>query len=169
MIASCSDDRTIRIFDLLNTNEQIHKIMVDDKSFGQQILWHPDGNMIACGMNNGRCKIYDIRTQKLIQYYCIHSNSINSIAFHPSGNYLLTGSLDGTMKILDLFEGRPIYTIGGHSNGITSVAFSKDGHQFASGGDDKQVNINNYFNILFLYISYLYINFFFYLAYDMEI
>jgi len=103
------------------------------------LAWHPDGTLIAVGLDNNRVKIYDIKMQKLIQYYRVNESAINSIDFHPSGNYMIVASDDGKLKILDLLEGRQIYTITGHTGGVTAVKFSKDGQHFASGGDDKHI------------------------------
>ena len=44
-------------------------------------------------------KIWDIRTNKLLQHYQVHDDAVTSLAFHPSGNFLLTSSADATLKV----------------------------------------------------------------------
>lgn len=44
-------------------------------------------------------KLWDIRTNKLLQHYSAHSEQVNSIDFHPSGDFLLSASDDSTIKV----------------------------------------------------------------------
>ncbi|KAM7397179.1 hypothetical protein PAMP_020172 [Pampus punctatissimus] len=101
--------------------------------------FNSSGTCIACSGADSTLKIWDLRTNKLIQHYQVHSAGINSFSFHPSNNYLISGSSDSTVKILDLLEGRLIYTLYGHKGAILTVAFSRAGDLFASGGADGQV------------------------------
>lgn len=103
------------------------------------MAWHPSGSIVGVGLSNNRIKLYDIKVQKLIQYYRVTEGQINDLSFHPSGNYLLAASDDGTIKILDLLEARQLYTITGHSGPVTAVKFSADGKHFVTGGLDKHI------------------------------
>jgi len=78
------------------------------------VAFHPSGTFIAAGSTDSTVKIWDIRTNKLIQHYTSHTQAINSVSFHPCGNYLLTASNDSTLKIFDLLEGKIFYTLHGH-------------------------------------------------------
>lgn len=141
LIASCGDDKTVRLFDVVGGQcVQTFTESTAVKGYGAQVAWHPDGQLVAVALSNNRVKIYDIVAQKLIQLYEANSDAVTSVAFHPSGNFLLAGSMDGQAKLLDLLEGRPAYTMVGHDGGITAVAFSADGTRFATGGDDRQVS-----------------------------
>jgi len=66
------------------------------------VAFHPGSTFIAAGCTDSTVKIWDIRTNKLIQHYTSHTQSINSVAFHPCGNYLLTASNDSTLKIKNI-------------------------------------------------------------------
>jgi centriolar protein POC1 len=103
------------------------------------VSFHPDGNCIAIGTTDNSIKIWDIRVNRLLQYYQAHSSPVNSVAFHSSGNYLLSGSSDNTLKIFDLVEGRPFYTLHGHKGPVMDASFSPSGEFFASVGADEQV------------------------------
>ncbi len=137
MIASVSDDKTLKVFDV-NSGECLHTFK-DEKGSGLQVAWHPDSCLIGIALNNGRVKIYDFKMRKLIQYYRMFEDSVNCIDFHPTGHFMVAGVQNGTSKILDLLEGRDIFTIQGHNKGVTAVKFSRDGKYFGTGSIDKHL------------------------------
>lgn len=136
LMASCSDDRSTRVFNIeLGTSEQS---FIDNKASGMHLAWHPQ-NIIAVALSDGKVKLFDLRAHQLIQVYKIHAGSVNSIAIHPNGRYLLTGGEDSLIKVLDITIARPIYTLELHNGPVYTVAFNKSGDHFASGGSDKSV------------------------------
>ncbi|XP_073863609.1 POC1 centriolar protein homolog B isoform X11 [Macaca fascicularis] len=137
LIVSCSEDKTIKIWD--TTNKQCVNNFSDSVGFANFVDFNPSGTCIASAGSDQTVKVWDVRVNKLLQHYQVHSGGVNCISFHPSGNYLITASSDGTLKILDLLEGRLIYTLQGHTGPVFTVSFSKGGELFASGGADTQV------------------------------
>ncbi|XP_052869183.1 POC1 centriolar protein homolog A-like [Anopheles cruzii] len=137
LIASCADDRTLKLFD--PASGQCVHTFVDQKGAGYKVAWHPDSSLVAIALDNCRVKIYDVNIRKLIQYYRIFDGPVNALDFHPSGNYLITVSEDGVTKIIDLLEGRQIFTLTGHRGPVTAVKFSKDGKFFVTGSEDRHV------------------------------
>ena len=105
------------------------------------VAFHPDGTCIASGSADQTVKLWDIRTNKLLQHYPAHMDAVSNIAFHPSGNYLASSSDDTSLKIWDLREGHLFYTLNGHEGATTCVAFSPQGDYFASGATDDQVMV----------------------------
>uniref|UniRef100_A0A4W4EV63 POC1 centriolar protein homolog B n=1 Tax=Electrophorus electricus TaxID=8005 RepID=A0A4W4EV63_ELEEL len=154
LVASCGDDRTVRLWDTstrqcINTFTDYGGCIPEKKKFMLNELnntftstfvdFNSSGTCIASSGADNTLKLWDIRTNKLIQHYQVHSAGVNCFSFHPSGNYLISGSNDSTVKILDLLEGRLIYTLHGHKGPVLTVAFSRQGDFFASGGADSQV------------------------------
>jgi|JI6StandDraft_1071083.scaffolds.fasta_scaffold14489_5 WD40 repeat protein len=71
--------------------------------------------MASCS-HDRRIKIYDLRTQKIIQNYEAHKGPVTSVDFHPySANLLSTGD-DGKTKIWDLRRGCLSYTLDTNSS-----------------------------------------------------
>lgn len=154
-IASCSEDRTLRIFDVLS-GDCVHTYGESHNGYANDVAWHPEGALVAVALSNNCIKIYDRRIHKLIQMYSVHAGAVNSIAFHPSGHLMITGSDDGSTKVLDLLEGRPVYTLVGHDDAVTAVTFSGDGTKFATAGKDKQVFIQLLLVLHLVHISNYY-------------
>lgn len=63
------------------------------------VAFSPDGTCIAAGGHDKAIKVWDVRTNSLIQYYASHTRSVNEVAFHPSGNFLVSASQDATVKV----------------------------------------------------------------------
>lgn len=125
----------------------------EENSSGVKVAWHPNSSLLAVALNKtekvkdgkatkslGSVKIFDFKAKKLIQYYRIFDDKLNSIDFDPSGNFMLAGVENGTTKILDLIEGREIYTLAGHNEGVTAVKFNKEGTMFLTASKDKHVS-----------------------------
>ena len=114
---------------------------VDHEGGVNSVKFHPDGTCVASGSQDKTVKIWDIRSQRLIQHYDAHSAEVNEIGFHPNGRYLLSSSNDSTLKIWDLRQGHILYTLYGHEGASTSAAFSPCGDYFTTGGQDSVVMV----------------------------
>lgn len=86
-------------------------------------------------------KIYDLRSNQILQHYNAHAGAVNQISFHPSGFYLGSVSNDSKVKIWDLRKGEALYSLYGHSGAVKAISFSNAGDYFTTGGDDKMLLI----------------------------
>lgn len=116
LIATCSTDRSIKIFDI-----RTHKLIQhygDAHSPPQISGQHLDGSVSTAG-------------------------GVNSVDFGgENGEWLISTGMDGLVKIWDVKEGHLFYTLHGHKNGPTTTAvFSPRGLFFATGGSDSQVMV----------------------------
>ena len=69
------------------------------------VKFHPDGTCLASCASDKKIKIFDCRSQRLLQHYDAHSKGVNSVAFHSNGQYLVSTSDDATLKVWDLRKG----------------------------------------------------------------
>lgn len=74
-----------------NTGSAVASVAVD-----------PTGRLLAAGLEDSRCLLYDIRGGRTVQSYNPHTSDIRSVRFSPGAHYLLTGSYDSKVMITDL-------------------------------------------------------------------
>jgi WD40 repeat protein len=133
-IASCSEDKTIKIWDTATGAEVMTLRGHTDKVFGMAIS--PDGKRIASCSEDITIKVWDAVTGAELMTLRGHSSWIWSVAFSPDGKRLVSGSSDKTIKVWDLSTGNELMTIRGHERMIGSVSFSPDGRRIVSGSKD---------------------------------
>lgn len=126
IIPSSSRSNLCSLFFLMNLNFSLMDIHHANSNVNS-VEFHPDGTCLAACSSDNTIKLWDIRTQKLLQHYAAHKGPVNDLCFHPSGNFLLSASDDGFMKIWDLREGLLFYTLSGHQGPATTVSFSPEG------------------------------------------
>lgn len=67
------------------------------------VTFHPDGTSLASASADQTIKVWDLRTNRLLQHYPAHTAAVTSFSFHPSGDFLLSGAADNSLKVL-LFD-----------------------------------------------------------------
>ena len=129
-IASCSMDRTIRVWDVstgsrrtistsyfnysvafspdgtqIASNGILYNLISDTRhtfaDSGQAHSFSADGRFIASGSSGGACQIWDASTDETIQLVG-HRGDVKSVAFFPDGKQMMSASTDGTIRLWDV-------------------------------------------------------------------
>ena len=95
-IASCSDDKSIRLWDLKSGQPKkiIRSEYADLCSF--RFVRNED-LAISFSANSTRIEVWDVETGRVIAQHDGHNRRISSLALHPNGRFALTGSIDTTV------------------------------------------------------------------------
>ena len=141
MLASTSEDRTIRLWDVA-TGTHRHTL-TGHNSHINSIAFSPDGLALASGSQNGRIRFWNVTTGQYRVTLEGHSSSVGSVAFSPDGQTLASGSSDRSIRLWNATTGQYRVTLEGHSETINSVAFSPDGQTLASGSSDRTIRLWN--------------------------
>ena len=139
MLASTSEDRTIRLWDVA-TGTHRHTLTGHNSRI-YSVAFSPDGLTLASGSENGRIRFWNVTTGQYRVTLEGHSRSVGSVAFSPDGQTLASGSSDRTIRLWNSTTGQYRVTLEGHSESINSVAFSPDGQTLASGSSDRTIRL----------------------------
>ncbi|KAI9333698.1 WD40-repeat-containing domain protein [Obelidium mucronatum] len=143
ILVSCSDDMTIKLYDLQRPNAKRGYRYFQDACAVRSVSFHPTGDFLLVGTDHECVRIYDTQTFKCFRPSSPAvgelAGSITKARFSPQGNVFATSSTDGTIRIYDGVGGKLINTIqqahGGAS--VTSVEFSQNGKWLLSCGLDS--------------------------------
>ena len=134
-LASCSSDKTIRIWDSQTGTCQ----QVLDAQSGSiwAVAFSPDGQMLATGSDASAIKLWNLQTGDC-RSFTGQQGPILTLAF--TDQLLASGSADGTIHLWDLQTGTS-RSLAHHTDRIWSVAISHSGNLLASGSADGTVRL----------------------------
>ncbi len=75
------------------------------------VTFSPDGRWLAAGGGDGKIRIWDVETKKLLQTFSGSSKAVTSLSFHPSGELIASGSLDGIVTIVEFAGNQELITL----------------------------------------------------------
>jgi len=142
ILASCGNDRAIKLWDL-RTGELIR--IIPDAHTGAiwSVAIDPSGDKLISGSSDRTIKVWDLNTGKLLRTLRGHTDAIRTLAVSPDDKYIVSGSSDRTIKVWDLNTGVLLRTLTGHTDTVRAVAISPNGYTIVSGGTDNLVRVWN--------------------------
>jgi Tol biopolymer transport system component len=105
------------------------------------VVYAPDGRSVAGGGEEGRVKVWDVATRRVIRTFLIRRGSAAySMAFSPDSKTLAVAYASGPVRLWDLETGQVTQTIALRPDTyhFVSVAFSPDGKTLAIGNGKER-------------------------------
>jgi serine/threonine protein kinase len=140
IIASASDDGTVRLWELEGDNLNSIKEIKDQGGWVRAVVFLSDRQIITAGQDKN-IKIIDIATGKVLKTLSGHTNLINNLAIATASDLLVSGSYDNTVNLWQISTGKLLRSQTGHTDKIWGLAISSDGKQVISASRDKTVKI----------------------------
>ncbi len=128
-LATCSADRTVRIWDVA-TGKLLRVLGGHDETVGD-VAWSPDGTMLASGSSDHTIKIWDAATGAIRFGLRGHTAKINRLTFTASGE-LISIAADGTARGWDVQRGALVATYA-HGGFLYQLSVRPDDAQLATG------------------------------------
>ncbi|KAF8834661.1 WD40 repeat-like protein [Paxillus ammoniavirescens] len=140
-LVTCSDDETIRIWDVDN-DEEVGTPMSHD-GWVRAVAVTRDGKNIISGGLDEVLKIWDVETYQLIEEWGGQAH-ILCIVLSPDDQLIAIGDGAGRIIVREMnLEGGQIirHSIETVERDVTSIGFSPDGTKLASGHDDGSIRV----------------------------
>lgn len=145
-IASCSDDETVRLWDV-NTGKHL-RVMIGHTDDVSHVSFSPDGQVLLSSSRDNTIRLWDVETGTEIHQFSGGSEGVRSVTFSPDGNTIVTGEDDSTIRFWNYHNGALLHTFTGHKGSVTGLVFSPDGQTMASRSADGTVLIWDVTNLI---------------------
>jgi WD40 repeat protein len=136
-VASCSADRTIKVWDLQTGN--LIKTLHGHAYGVRVVLFSRDSRLLISSDEGQTMKLWDLHSGQCLRTWKGYSDSIWAIAFSSDGRTLVSSGEEQTAKLWDVQTGRCLNVLKGHDVWVRSVAISPDNQTIATCGVDGLV------------------------------
>ncbi|KAJ2401099.1 hypothetical protein GGI23_001619 [Coemansia sp. RSA 2559] len=150
VLASCSADHTIKLFDLSVAYGKHSFQSFRDNYAYRSIAFHPSGDYLVAGGDACEVRLYNVRTGRAYLLgagdspdLARHSDSITRVCYSANGSLIGSASRDGSIKIWYGVSGKCVRTISRAHGGkaVTGVVFSRSSKYILSTGLDSRVRM----------------------------
>ncbi len=132
-IASCSLDKTIRLWDL--ERERDAGQLLSTPAPLNSIDFHPDrDNVLASSDASGDLRFWDLTRAQLIHGM---RGALKHVRFEPNRGMLLAAAHEASVNVIDVDNSRNVHTLVGHTKPVVFVSWSRDGRLVASASEDS--------------------------------
>ncbi|GBE90934.1 NACHT domain-containing protein [Nostoc cycadae] len=131
MLASCSSDRTVKIWDV-RTGECLNILQGHTNAIGS-LSFSPQAKILVSSSGTS-VQIWDTHTGECLKTLQEHTIRILATAFSSNGKLLASGSYDQTARLWNIRTGECLKVLR-HNNWVRSVTFSLDSKILISGSD----------------------------------
>lgn len=139
-LMSCSDDRTVRLWDLPSETSTVTFTGHQDYVRSGTFMPGQSSNLLVSGSYDQTVRLWDPRTPTRAVMTFKHAAAIESVLPMPSGTQVLA-SADNQISVLDLVAGKPLQLIKNHQKTVTSLCLSSNATRVVSGGLDGHVKV----------------------------
>ncbi|ETO15461.1 G-protein beta WD-40 repeats containing protein [Reticulomyxa filosa] len=123
-VISSSDDKTIRIWDIVLGKEiqqlKSNYYLINSAQFS------PDGRTIVSCSQDATIQLWNVKSGEKEKILKGHSYSVWSVNFSPNGINLVSTSGDQTIRLWDVKSGKQIQTLSCYPDYVTDTQFSPD-------------------------------------------
>ncbi|KAI1721444.1 WD domain, g-beta repeat domain-containing protein [Ditylenchus destructor] len=140
VIASCSEDCTVKIWDF--ESGEFERSIKGHTDAVQDINFNASGKLLVSCSADMSIKIWDfVNSYECLKTLKGHDHNISSVTFLPSGDFVLSASRDKLIKLWDVANGYCVQNFVGHTDWVRMVRVNGTGSHFASCSNDKTIKV----------------------------
>jgi WD40 repeat protein len=139
--ASCSNDRTIKIWSL--TSNKIARTLRGHTHYVNSVVYSKDGKHLVSASADKTVKMWNASTGAIVKTFTGHNDIVREAVITSGANYIISVSEDGTAKVFSVKTGQVLHTFKQNAY-LLSVAVSPNGKYVACGAEDGNLYIFNF-------------------------
>ncbi len=128
-LASASNDRTVRIWDVLRAE---CRSVLPGRYKVAAIAFSPDGLTLASADESGYITLWDPGTGSPRLVINMDDEEVRALAFSPDGQTLASAGAGRMIRLWDPVTGQELLGLDGNLGQVNALAFSPDGHTLLS-------------------------------------
>lgn len=150
-MASASDDRTVRLWDLSDRSDPrpVGEPLTGSDQYMASVSFSPDGRILAAGSGDGTVFIWDVTDRSaprpLLEAAPTGARTVHNVRFSPDGRTLAAPNDNGTVTLFDTsdpWSGQfPATVLVAHGGAVRTVSFRPDSAVLATASDDRSVRL----------------------------
>lgn len=141
LLASSSDDNTIKIWDVNSGREK--RTLVGHSNYVTCLSFSPDGNRLVSGSEDNTVRVWDVYGNNAERIKLEAGNEMITTCFSPDGSYIASASfLDGIISVYDAHTGKAVHSFNGDSF-IKSICFHPTDKRTLATSADSIIKIWN--------------------------
>lgn len=118
-----------------------YDILFGHTDWVNSVAFSADGKQIISASKDGTVRIWDTKSNELLQTITGNYGIVYSASFSPDGKQIVFASSDNTIRILDAETTTEIMKLEGHTSIVKSVIYSPNGRLIVSASVDKTVRV----------------------------
>lgn len=144
LVASGSDDCTIKVWDPRKKNQAVS---MNNTYQVTSVAFNDTAECVLTGGIDNDIKMWDLRTNSVVQKLRGHTDSVTGLSLSPDGSYILSNAMDNTVRIWDIRPYVPgercVKVMSGHQHNfeknLLRCAWSVSGLHVTAGSADRCV------------------------------